>query len=84
MKLYVPALVVALAGCQTCPPVIEVRVPVPVPCIERLPARPALLADAELARLSDAQLVLALRRQGIMAVDYVNALEAVASPCLKP
>lgn len=80
--LYTLALLTTLAGCQTCPPTLEVKVPVPVPCVVQMPTRPALLTDAELARLPDAQLVLALRLQSIMAVDYAAQLEAVAIACL--
>lgn len=50
MKAAAVLLVLALAGCATPPTVVrepvEVRVPVPVPCVSEIPAAPASRLDA--------------------------------------
>jgi hypothetical protein len=73
-------LSVGIAGCETLrqPPV---SVPIAVPCIKSVPTRPALVSDAELAVMSDGQLVLALRRLELILLDYTAELEAVISSC---
>lgn len=61
---------------------VEVRVPVPVSCIDRLPERPALRSDADLIALDDYGLVIALGRDRIAAAQYIRELEALLPPCL--
>lgn len=72
-----------LAGCSTVPPVPEVvRVPVPVPCLERAPERPELLTDAQLAELGDYRLVLELARDRRIRQAYEAELEAAVAGCV--
>ncbi|MDC8756276.1 hypothetical protein [Janthinobacterium fluminis] len=71
-----------LAGCAGVPPAsVEVRVPVYVPCLTAVPARP----DYEFARLapaaSDGEKVLALARDWPRARKYEGELEAVIEGC---
>jgi hypothetical protein len=56
-------------------------VPVPVSCVKAKPVRPALTTEAELARLDDYQLVLALDLYRLQAGPYVLKLEAVVDAC---
>ena len=59
-----------------------VRVPVPVPCLERAPERPALLTDAQLAELGDYRLVLELARDRRIRQAYEAELEAAVEGCV--
>lgn len=72
----------ALSACQTAP-VQEVRVPVPVPCIEALPADPDTTPDAVLANLPDAQFVLTLAADRLAWRAYAQAVKAAALACLR-
>lgn len=74
---------VLLAGCASGPPPlpVEVRIPVAVPCIAEAPARPALLADRDLAALDDYRLVIELARDRRLRQAYVAELEAVVAGC---
>ncbi len=77
-------LIVLLAGCAAPAPRVEtvtVHVPVPVPCVDVLPARPALVTDAELRAMSDYQLPLALWRDRLMRSAYEAELEATLIAC---
>ena len=85
---YRAALILLLAGCAARPVVVtetvEVRVPVPVPCIAEMPARPAVMTDAELLALDDYRAVVALRRDRMLLVQYAAEAEAVMRPCARP
>jgi len=71
-----------LAGCSSVPTAPrEVRVPVPVPCIEQAPQRPSMLSDAEMLALDDYGLVLALARDRRVRQGYQATLEAVVQGC---
>lgn len=75
-------LAVLLAGCGTAPPAtVEVRVPVYVPCVTVVPARP----DFEFGKLtlaaSDGEKVLALARDWPRGRAYEGALEAAIAGC---
>ena len=71
-----------LAGCATIPEIPrEVRVPVPVPCIERPPVKPSMLSDAELLALDDYGLVIALARDRRVRQGYIADLEATVEGC---
>jgi hypothetical protein len=69
-----------LVGCTTVPK--EVRIRVPVPCVEQAPQRPSLIADAELRALDDYGLVIALARDRRLRQGYEAQLEAVLAGCL--
>ena len=74
-----------LAGCNaTLPPLpVEVRVPVPVPCLDRMPERPTFLADSELAKLDDWNFILELRRDQLELRGHVEVLTATLQACVK-
>jgi len=85
------ALLLFVTGCAAPPPqvvreAVEVRVPVPVACIDAvdLPAAPRLAADAELARLPDAELVLTLEQQRRLLREYRNRAEPLLAACARP
>ena len=71
-----------LAGCSTIPEAPkEIRIPVPVPCIERAPVKPSMLSDAELLTLDDFGLVVALARDRRIRQGYEAVLEATIEGC---
>jgi len=77
-------ILLLLAGCQaSLPPVpTEVRVPVPVPCLDRMPDRPKFLMDAELKGLDDWNFVLELRRDQLELRGHVEVLTATLQACI--
>ena len=70
-----------LGGCCTLDVPKEVRVPVPVPCIEQAPERPSMMSDAELQALSDYGLIVALARDRRIRQAYQGNLEAAIAGC---
>ena len=81
-KYFLIFAVVWLTGCATSPEIPrEVRVPVPVPCIERPPVKPSMLSDAELLALDDYGLVIALARDRRVRQGWEAVLEATVEGC---
>lgn len=85
--ILVAALVMtACAGREarpTPPPVREVKVPVLVPCITAMPAKPAFAVDA-LPLGSDVwQQMAALRAERLQRKGYEQELEAALTGCLR-
>ena len=80
------ALSFLLVGCNgTLPPAPkEVRIPVPVPCLtrEQVPAKD-FLPDAELAKLDDFRLVLALRVEQLKQRGWIDTTSALLEACVK-
>ena len=75
---------VLLAGCNAIPPLPDkVLVPVTVPCVDKLPGRPAFVTDAELSVLDDYRLVLSLRSDQLALRGHLLVLEAVLAACVK-
>lgn len=80
MRAALPLLL--LAGCATAPALPErVEVPVPVPCVAEVPARPDLVTDAQLRAMTDYQIILALARDRLQRRQYEAELEAALSAC---
>jgi len=79
--LLIASVMLLLVGCAT-PRVQEVRVRVPIPCIEQAPQRPSLMADAELRALDDYGLVIALARDRRIRQAYQAELEAALAGCM--
>lgn len=72
----------ALAGCASGPQIPkEVRVPVPVSCIDQVPQRPSMLSDAELLALDDYGLVIALARDRRVRQGWEATIEALLEGC---
>lgn len=69
-----------LVGCAS-PIPQEVRIPVPVPCVEHPPERPSMLSDSELLALDDYGLVIALARDRRIRQGYEAELEATIAGC---
>ena len=89
LMLLVLACAGSLAGCGTAPrepePVVrtvEIRVPVPVPCIAAMPARPQIYSRAEILALPNAEAAERLLAQDNVLKSYVGEIEAVAGPCV--
>lgn len=75
-------LAAALGGCgATIPTTTTVEVPVPVSCIKESPPRPPFVSDAELAKMNDYQLPLALFRDREQRQGYEQKLEALMELC---
>ena len=82
MRFALILLVGSLAGCASGPQIPkEVRVPVPVPCIDRAPQRPSMLSDAELLALDDYGLVIALARDRRVRQGWEATVEALLEGC---
>lgn len=64
---------------------VEVRVPVPVPCLapEQLPPAPTLAGDAALAGLADYDLVLTLEAQRRLLRAHVQTTDALLAACAR-
>jgi hypothetical protein len=60
-----------------------VNVPIPVPCIDQMPQRPALATDADLLKLVDTDFIVALGIDRQQRVKYIGELEAVLQGCVK-
>jgi hypothetical protein len=78
---YLPILLV-LTGCSTLPKVPEkVLVPVSVPCIKELPARPLFATKDYLKSLSNPDYVTAITSEYLMQGNYINILESALIAC---
>lgn len=80
----------SLAGCGTVPAApervvrtVEIRVPVPVPCIDEaaIPARPPVNTLDEILALPNAVAVGVLMTQHNLLLAYAGELEAVVASC---
>lgn len=69
-----------LPGCATFGPK-TVEIPVAVSCVDEIPARPALVSDAELKVMNDYQLPLALHRDRKQREGYMRKAEALLLAC---
>ncbi|MEA0988971.1 hypothetical protein U6010_11015 [Pseudomonas aeruginosa] len=83
------ASAVLLAGCTGTPPVtiekpVEVKVPVAVACVERLPTKPVFKSDEQLKRGSSYQVVNDLLADRLAREIYEAELEALLSGCVQP
>jgi type IV pilus biogenesis protein CpaD/CtpE len=73
------AVVAALMGCASKPQIVQV--PVAVPCVANVPARPVLVTDAELRDMTDFQIPIALFRDRELRQAYQAVLEAIVGAC---
>jgi len=84
-QIAAAGIILLLVGCNgTLPPVPKtVLVPVPVPCLDKLPERPVFLSDATLSGLDDFAFVIELRRDQLELRGHVAVLTATLQACLK-
>lgn len=79
----------ALVGCAATPPspevrTVEVKIPVPVPCVVQPVTKPAFAVDAlPLGSKAPAQMR-ALRAERKQRIGYEAELEAALQHCMKP
>ena len=84
MRLILCCAAAILAGCASDPKVPEVlRVPVPVPCLEALPAAPELASDDAVLAMDDYRAVLTMWRDRLSAKVAYDELRAMASACVR-
>ena len=77
-------VMLALAGCTTAPPApVRVEVPVMVPCIGAVPARPAYEFDKLAPMATDGEIILALARDWLRGRSYEGLIEAAIAGCLQ-
>lgn len=74
------AAAASLAGCAATEPV-TVRVPAPVPCVDRMPARPDACQPRDASRPEWLRCALVERER---LLGYVGELEAVLEACVGP
>ena len=77
--------ILALSGCQATLPAVpgEVRIPVPVACIDKLPDKPALFTDEQLSKMGDGELIISLRIDQLNARGYIAQADALMQACIK-
>jgi hypothetical protein len=73
-----------LAGCASQPKLPEVvKIPVPVPCIDQMPAVPELAQDDALLAMDDYRAVLTMWRDRLSAKVAYDELRAIAQVCVR-
>lgn len=76
ISIFHHLLAVLLAGCTSAPPApVRVEVPVMVPCIGAVPARPAYEFDKLPSTTTDGEIILALARDWLRGRGYEGELE---------
>lgn len=84
MKIATIMIMVLLAGCGTAPPATQiVEVPVHMPCVRNLPARPEYEFDKLSLDASAGEKVLALARDWPVGRRYESLLEAALAGCVQ-
>lgn len=82
MKIAIILGALLLAGCGTAPPAMQiVEVPVYVPCVKELPARPDYEFDHMAITDSNGSKILALARDWVRSRKYEYEIEALISGC---
>lgn len=75
--------VLLVSGCCTVPKTVTVRVPLPVPCLEAPLAGPRYTPDAELVRLPDEDMILAIAADRQELIAWSDEAQAVMKACVK-
>ena len=85
LTLLTSAIIIALSGCQATLPAVptEVRVPIAIPCIDKLPDKPALFTDEQLSKMGDGELIISLRIDQLNARGYIAQADALMLACIK-
>jgi hypothetical protein len=73
-----------LVGCSSQSKLPEVvKIPVPVPCIDQMPAAPDLAQDDALLAMDDYRAVLTMWKDRLTAKVAYEELRAIAQACVK-
>lgn len=77
-------IVLLAAGCASQPKLPEVvKIPVPVPCIDAIPAAPELSQDDAVLAMDDYRAVLTMWQDRLSARVAYEELRAIAQGCIK-
>jgi hypothetical protein len=84
MIKYLPILL--LTGCTFIKPfvkpeIIEVQVPIVVPCISEAPTKPEFLTNEQLFEMKDGNFVYSLYADRLKRIGYINELESLLIGC---
>lgn len=82
MKTAIAALCVLLAGCQTMPQTVEVKVAVPVKCQAQVPVEPVMPTDTLPSQASDFEIARAALAEIDIRDAYEDLLVAALKSCL--
>jgi hypothetical protein len=78
-------LCLALAGCAAfdapAPRTVTVDVPVMVPCVQQVPARPAFRTNKQLLELDSYLLMVAIEKDRVQAIVWGDRLAALLMAC---
>lgn len=84
MIKYLPFLLLASCASQFVKPqIVEVAVPVSVPCFESMPTKPDFISNEELLKLNGGNFVYALGADRLARMSYERELEATLTGCVK-
>lgn len=83
MMRYLP--IILLSSCTSFfpPKVVEVNIPVAVPCITEMPTKPEFISNEDLLKLKDGNFVYALHVDRLKRMGYEENLEALMTGCIK-
>jgi hypothetical protein len=79
-------LILSLSACVQAPPkIVEVRIPIVAPCVERsqLPPTPIVSTDSDLAKLNDFEFVIQLASDRIALRQFSQEQQALLLACVK-
>ena len=76
-------VLLTLGGCSTLQIPEKVLVPVPTPCVNQLPDKPALKTHDELKSLKNADFIKQLALELFKYEEYTPKLEALVAGCAK-
>jgi hypothetical protein len=84
MIKYLPILL--LSGCWlqqpfVKPEIIEVQVPIIVPCISTLPTKPEFITNEQLLEMQDGNFVYSLYADRLKRIGYIRELESLLIGC---
>ena len=85
IRLATLLAVLSMMGCAATLPAVpaEVRIPVPVACIDKLPEKPSLFTDDQLVKMGDGELIISLRIDQLNARGYIAQADALMTACIK-
>ena len=84
--LFLSTIVLLLTACPAKfvkPQIIEVSIPVSVPCFETMPTKPKFITNDELLAMNGGNFVYALGADRLARMSYEAELEALLIGCVK-